>query len=584
MDALQYTLHFCSPAEQNVAAQLCANQARRPLSERNPTYIHFISDLNQHHAAVQITITPLSLPQIQKQTIFYPRYRYVTCCRDISLEDAQCRIEKAVQCIIDAFYQIGRWDLSNKECYTRDFQHPLDAVEATCLSSAKSLLHRYILSITRDSGDDGNLDVNGEDSFVSLEGEKTLAGPKNPCTSTPSKNLDGQKRKASLSRREKISNHDNPEIVGLYAAGQKQKRQKINDMGVVEDLEPAPAEPAPAEPAPAEPAPADPVPDAGAEADEEVNRLASKFISKFFEGIKSLASMPKSVAHLQVQDCTQDYFIEQLVQNSNEIKNQGRSLSWCYLFLAGTIWSSRRSLPTQTVGEVRQDCSQAKRTAIRWGGTAKVVNAVVKILYPNWKIKAYLVYHALAAKHYALSDIASLSKGKHPKVVKKIVEGLHDRQPDNLVVEWPLFDPALHLSQLLKFEYEATCSALGLPSLGQLPVATGTSMTEQIQYASLDQPPLSGRILTEGQWGILSSNDVTLQSGTSESPMISEELWRLFDVPMMDDESWRAMFNLRMENSMFPMINDESSNALRLNESVESRRASYLQSSNQYVR
>ena len=112
-------------------------------------------------------------------------------------------------------------------------------------------------------------------------------------------------------------------------------------------------------------------------------------------------------------------------------------------------------------------------------------------------------------------------------------------------------------------------------------------MTEQIQYASLDQPPLSGRILTEGQWGILSSNDATLQSGTSESPMISEELWRLFDVPMMDDESWRAMFNLRMENGhhfMSPMINDEPSNALRLNESVESRRASYLQSSNQYVR
>ena len=289
--------------------------------------------------------------------------------------------------------------------YTRDFQHPLDAVEATCLFSAKSLLDRYILSITRDSGDDGNLDVNGEDSFVSLEGEKTLAGPKNPCTSTPSKNLDGQKRKASLSRKEKISNHDNPEIVGLYAAGQKQKRQKINDMGVVEDLgmsrgklEEDRSAQSVSEPAPAEPAPADPVPDAGAEADEEVNRLASKFISKFFEGIKSLASMPKSVAHLQVQDCTQDYFIEQLVQNSNEIKNQGRSLSWCYLFLAGTIWSSRRSLPTQTVGEVRQDCSQAKRTAIRWGGTAKVVNAVVKILYPNWKIKAYLVYHALAGR------------------------------------------------------------------------------------------------------------------------------------------------------------------------------------------
>ena len=213
-----------------------------------------------------------------------------------------------------------------------------------------------------------------------LEGART-----DPCTSTPSKNLDGQKRKASH------SNHDNPEMVGPCAAGQRQKRQKINQesasLAMVEDpgmpratvgsLEEDPgsaqsvSEPAPAEPAPAEPAPVpepSPVPNAGTEAEEVASRLASRFISKFSEGINSLASMPKSLAHLQVQHRTQEYCIEQLVQNSEEIKKQARSLSWCYLFLAGIICSSSRSLLAQTVGEIREDCSQAKRTAIRFGG------------------------------------------------------------------------------------------------------------------------------------------------------------------------------------------------------------------------
>ncbi|KAL9103810.1 MAG: hypothetical protein Q9163_001187 [Psora crenata] len=371
---------------------------------------------------------PFSLPQFQKQTLFYPHYRY-----------------------------------------TRDFHHSLQAVEATCLSSAKLSLHRYVLSITRDSEDNRTLDVNREDSFVSLEGEEALVGLETRCTSTPRNNLDGQKRKLSQSRREEISKHDNPEMVGPRAAGQRQKHQKINqgsaslaicntnvDMGTVEGPGMPRATEGSLEEDPrsvqsvSEPAP---VPDAGTDAEELANRLASRFISKFSEGINSLASMPKSLAHLQVQHRTQEYCIEQLVRNSEEIKKQARSLSWCYLFLAGTICSSSRSLPAQTVGEVREDCSQAKRTAIRWGGAAEVVNAVVKSLYPNWDANAYLVYHALAAKHYALSDIASLSRGKRSKVVEKIVEGLRDRQPDKLTVEWSPFDPAVHLSQFLKFEY-----------------------------------------------------------------------------------------------------------------------------------
>ena len=39
------------------------------------------------------------------------------------------------------------------------------------------------------------------------------------------------------------------------------------------------------------------------------------------------------------------------------------------------------------------------------------------------------------------------------KVVEEIVEGLLDYKIKDFVSEWPLFDLAFHVSQLLKFEY-----------------------------------------------------------------------------------------------------------------------------------
>ena len=199
-----------------------------------------------------------------------------------------------------------------------------------------------------------------------------------------------------------------------------------------------------------------------------IDHLASGFISNFFDGVESLISMPKGLVHPPVQQCTRDYWVEQLVKKADEINERARSSWWCCLFLAGTIWSSRHWLPAQTILEVG---SRAKRTASRRVGAAEVVNAVVKSLYPNWNFKAYLVYHALAgrspplgseypfdlifepAKQYALCEIGKLSSGKRSKVVGKIVAGLRDRQPGNVVVEWPPFDPARHISQMLQLEY-----------------------------------------------------------------------------------------------------------------------------------
>ncbi|KAL9128172.1 MAG: hypothetical protein Q9217_003097 [Psora testacea] len=177
------------------------------------------------------------------------------------------------------------------------------------------------------------------------------------------------------------------------------------------------------------------------------------------------------------------------------------------------------------------------------------------------------------AKHYALSDIGSLSKGMRSKVVEEIVEGLLDHEINDFVGEWPLFDPAFHVSQLLKFDYDETCSILDLPPVGQLPVAVGTSMVEETQDASLDQPRLGDRMLTEGQWNISPSNGVTLQGGTSEMPMMTEESWRVM----------LSFPNGEGSSPNDPMITDESWNLLQLNTSLESRNGSYLNNHNEYM-
>ena len=91
---------------------ICDAQGQRPLSNSYPTYVHLIAPLQGHHAAVQLKLTPFKPPQFPKQTLFSPYYRYTQCCQKISLQ--RC-VETAVQTILHAFYQIGRWNLSDRD-------------------------------------------------------------------------------------------------------------------------------------------------------------------------------------------------------------------------------------------------------------------------------------------------------------------------------------------------------------------------------------------------------------------------------------------------------------------------------------
>ncbi|KAH0562306.1 hypothetical protein GP486_003000 [Trichoglossum hirsutum] len=138
-----------SQEDQANAARVCQNLKQCRLSRENPTYIHLTVELNGHRAAVQIVISPRPHPQFRRQRIFSPLYRYSLCCqsRSSSIEDASRRISQTVQNIIGAYFQLGEWDFSDQDCYSRDLESPDCPSEASCTLIADAALRRYTTPI-----------------------------------------------------------------------------------------------------------------------------------------------------------------------------------------------------------------------------------------------------------------------------------------------------------------------------------------------------------------------------------------------------------------------------------------------------
>ena len=100
-----------TPEELEEARRIFDPQAQRLLSESDPTHVHLIAPSQGHYAAVQLKLTPFQPPQFREQTLFYPHYRYTQCCQEIS---HHFYVETTIQMILRAFYQIGRWNLSDQ--------------------------------------------------------------------------------------------------------------------------------------------------------------------------------------------------------------------------------------------------------------------------------------------------------------------------------------------------------------------------------------------------------------------------------------------------------------------------------------
>ena len=99
---------WCSATEYQTAAQNPVAQHQRQLSRSGPTYVRMEADFNEHRASILLAITPFRHPQFEKQTLFYPHFSYGVCCHNMP----QRQIITTVQNVLNTFYQIGRWDLS----------------------------------------------------------------------------------------------------------------------------------------------------------------------------------------------------------------------------------------------------------------------------------------------------------------------------------------------------------------------------------------------------------------------------------------------------------------------------------------
>jgi len=113
---VNHQMYRLSQQDQDTAAEL--HLARRKLARDGITFVHFIAQLHGHCGAVQIIITPFSLPHFSDHLGFWPRYEYHVCHEEALTECTDLSIAQVVQTIVSAYFRLGEWDISSKDWYS----------------------------------------------------------------------------------------------------------------------------------------------------------------------------------------------------------------------------------------------------------------------------------------------------------------------------------------------------------------------------------------------------------------------------------------------------------------------------------
>lgn len=106
-------MHRCSGEDQRKAIELYSTRKR--LARNGLTYLHLVAQLDGHCAAVQIIITPFTLPQFPRQLGFWPRYQYYVCHKEALTENTNHCIVQVVQSVVGAYFSLGDWKISNED-------------------------------------------------------------------------------------------------------------------------------------------------------------------------------------------------------------------------------------------------------------------------------------------------------------------------------------------------------------------------------------------------------------------------------------------------------------------------------------
>ncbi|KAI9784304.1 MAG: hypothetical protein M1839_002365 [Geoglossum umbratile] len=318
------------------------------------------------------------------------------------------KISQAVQNIIGAYFQLGEWDFSDQDCYTRDLRLPDRPLGASCVSIADATLRSYIAPTKEVNGTGGETGV-------------TKRKPK-------------QKHKKRQKTRSPFEHNSHSEGLGIANTCGDLDQDRTSDLELIQRI------------------------------DREIRKgLAAVRLDGVEESVLPLddGRYPYIYYAIKLQETA-----EKLRRESRTKSTQ----SWYASFLSGSACLVSRLLPSRPVeqpDDTIQFNNMPSATLSRWCAVAQFTNALVSDLYPTWKENAYIAIYALAKQDYHLTSISSFSRERLHRIAIGVSGSIQDSIP-KLDIDQPLFDPALFLSQLMQVDYSTMCNTLQLPSVGQL--------------------------------------------------------------------------------------------------------------------
>ncbi|KAF7894673.1 uncharacterized protein EAF01_010123 [Botrytis porri] len=475
------------------------------LSKTCPTYVHLIVQLEDHWAAVQISLCPFVIQDISGQTFYRCHYRYTLCCSSIDEEDGSLHsfVEKTVQTIYDVYYQPLWWNFSDQQSWTKETQRPGNHdANFSCAKVTELQLLNYINSATKAIND----------NIVSIHISAT------EITATPA-----PKRPREHYIDDSITEEN------VYKRGKHRRRgttrssgQEIADVESSNDVR---------------------VCGRGSVASEEMlcQKISKNIVKKIRHGLKSQKG-DRGVNTRFIEDFSIEqykdpfeYFESQLWLQSSKFIDTANKTAWKYRFLAccihlcraGQVVSSERKVPFVGTNLL---------TVHRWRCAANIINMIVNGLTEAWGEKADLVYEALAEKNCILTECSKLSERKRHEVVGIVVKILSQEEVPATDFQCPRFHPAFCISTVLNKDYVEVCHALDLgyyarrgllitkENLFRLPwePMNQIAITSTIPDSILQEirPNNSDRSDADSQQAISTHDPINIRS-TSHSPLLS---------------------------------------------------------------
>lgn len=459
---------YISLAEQRDAlAADVQTSFRQTLKDHSTTYIHLGITYVGHWAAIQISVSPFAIQNFPGQIFFACHLRYSLCCKTAATTNFYLNIIKTTQRVYDSHNSPSQWDFTNERYHTWDYIE--SAYEKyTCAKRVEAGLLKFQRNV-KDCTDT---------SLVLCEG-RIVKEPYN-----------GGKRR-------KLNHPDQQEFNKIVAGYEGDEQDSTNylpyrldshDMGKEQNVGNA-ARPGNAYDIEFE--------HLGIAAVKDENRKVVDILTK-----KIQSGLKLSSARVQpdLPSCDVSSFRNSLLSSdwthkettalkmllwdppSSALLGHGEEMLWKYKFIASCLQTLRDDM-----GAYR------KPKNWRWNRAVRMINLIVDGLFQAWGPKAFLVYEALAAKKYYLTEMSSFSEKRQQEILSSIIKTLSNGRPPDTPT-YLVFHPAAYISAVMDEDYQRVCSKLNLSRFARLHRSPSVNMHVEMsallkQWELLDAPP-----------------------------------------------------------------------------------------------